>query len=521
MTQHDYRPMRGEEEERLRRRIKITSGVRILERKPDVGLHVKPYQVGVKDPGTGKYEYASFDSTDDLCAHATKTWTAFHAGTSTAGKVYVSQVRDEYLASKKSEVGAAQYKYCTYIIDQLLAFGINDLKSPTVAKRTIAMLDELCTPCPPKVVDGKRIPGRRGRGAHSRNSLVTDLRCFGAWCVASGMAVNKNPFGMVPYTEATDKLPPVYTGEECLALASDAALTTEAGRLAFLLLYTGVREREALWLRAKHFHWEARALAITAESAADLAHAKALGFYLGKDKREPRRKGVKGKRERLVPLEREFVAAFRPFVSEDPEAFVFCDRFRKDMSSRLLKKVAKAMDGLGVKRGDRDIHSLRHTYACLLNGAGVALDEIKDRLGHADIETTEKYCASRRVLAVFTESWRKAFELRKGSGTGCTPGVSPEVKPAPAVTRAEPPGLSSGYIAKYHRNKHLGMDYAEGASAWDKVECHVVTPPCRFPSWTWEFDSPRPLHILSADDVVVLDDEPLIIDLSKIKLGVR
>lgn len=49
---------------------------------------------------------------------------------------------------------------------------------------------------------------------------------------------------------------------------------------------------------------------------------------------------------------------------------------------RLLKKA-----GLNEKLTP---HSLRHTHTILLAEAGVGLEEIMDRLGHADNDTTRK-----------------------------------------------------------------------------------------------------------------------------------
>lgn len=48
--------------------------------------------------------------------------------------------------------------------------------------------------------------------------------------------------------------------------------------------------------------------------------------------------------------------------------------------------------GLNTRGGKRrTFHELRHTYATRLHRAGVPLVDLRDLLGHADVETTEKY----------------------------------------------------------------------------------------------------------------------------------
>lgn len=53
------------------------------------------------------------------------------------------------------------------------------------------------------------------------------------------------------------------------------------------------------------------------------------------------------------------------------------------------KQFSKFLGKYGLKH--RKFHSLRHTSATLLLYAGVNIKQVQGRLGHGDIETTNKY----------------------------------------------------------------------------------------------------------------------------------
>lgn len=53
------------------------------------------------------------------------------------------------------------------------------------------------------------------------------------------------------------------------------------------------------------------------------------------------------------------------------------------------KQFSKFLERHGLRH--RKFHSLRHTSATLLLYAGVNIKQVQGRLGHGDIETTNKY----------------------------------------------------------------------------------------------------------------------------------
>lgn len=55
----------------------------------------------------------------------------------------------------------------------------------------------------------------------------------------------------------------------------------------------------------------------------------------------------------------------------------------------LTKQFSKFLHRNGLKH--RKFHSLRHTSATLLLYGGINLQQVRERLGHADISTTNKY----------------------------------------------------------------------------------------------------------------------------------
>lgn len=74
----------------------------------------------------------------------------------------------------------------------------------------------------------------------------------------------------------------------------------------------------------------------------------------------------------------------------------------------IMKHVSRVIHGKATKNGiaiseDWDFHSLRHTHATILLEKGVQMPMIQYRLGHTDVEITERYVHPTTAMNVQVE----------------------------------------------------------------------------------------------------------------------
>ncbi len=92
--------------------------------------------------------------------------------------------------------------------------------------------------------------------------------------------------------------------------------------------------------------------------------------------------------DRVIP----FPNAILPIIEKHrkPNGNVLLQDNQSIVEPRLLqKKFAKIISACGIEKAN--FHLLRHTSATLLLYAGVNIKQVQGRLGHGDIETTNKY----------------------------------------------------------------------------------------------------------------------------------
>ncbi len=107
----------------------------------------------------------------------------------------------------------------------------------------------------------------------------------------------------------------------------------------------------------------------------------------------------KGSKERLVPIGREAIAATRAYLERGRPALVglgdeprvFVNRRGTGLTRQGLYKIVQR-HARAVGLHDRmSPHTLRHTFATHLLAGGCDLRSLQERLGHADVATTQIY----------------------------------------------------------------------------------------------------------------------------------
>lgn len=111
---------------------------------------------------------------------------------------------------------------------------------------------------------------------------------------------------------------------------------------------------------------------------------------------EIRVRNGKGSKERVVPLNlsaRRALSAWNELRASASAIALFAGADGERVS---VRTVQRAVESIGAQIGVPDVtmHWLRYTFAKRMEQKGVALETIRDLLGHKDIETTKRYLRS-------------------------------------------------------------------------------------------------------------------------------
>jgi integrase/recombinase XerD len=110
------------------------------------------------------------------------------------------------------------------------------------------------------------------------------------------------------------------------------------------------------------------------------------------------RKGGKASTEPLSPI---VLRALEDYVAERTTGPLFLNaegtgRLSYSIAYKFIRRLARRA---GIAAADKiSPHSLRHSFATELLGAGVPLQDVQDAMGHADPRTTRAYDRSRHNL---------------------------------------------------------------------------------------------------------------------------
>jgi integrase/recombinase XerC len=158
--------------------------------------------------------------------------------------------------------------------------------------------------------------------------------------------------------------------------------------LALLMLRGGLRVSEVAHLRLQDIDWDQPALRI---------------------------EQGKGRKDRIVYLSADVVTALRTCLATRPDIVptgLVCwnqKRPHRPLSTKgIQKKLERYAKAAGVKAS---CHSLRHTFASNLLEAGAEVIVIKELLGHASIQSSERYArlSNQRVKQIYQATIRKVI----------------------------------------------------------------------------------------------------------------
>jgi integrase/recombinase XerC len=237
-----------------------------------------------------------------------------------------------------------------------------------------------------------------GRSAATMARKVSALRAFYRHLEKRGR-IRENPASTLQRPRVRKPLPEFVTVEDALrvmvAPTSAGGRGDDDARLETLAL----RDRAILELL---YSSGARVSELAGLSLGSLELPEGRARVLGK-----------GKKERLVPLGPECVAAVTAYLGQRANlvnregqqdgSALFLGRFGTRLSARQVQNVVKRYGQVGAGRPDLHPHTLRHTCATHLLDAGADLRSIQELLGHASLGTTQRYThvTTDRMLATY------------------------------------------------------------------------------------------------------------------------
>lgn len=229
------------------------------------------------------------------------------------------------------------------------------------------------------------------------------------------------------------KLKPTFTIGELRAMVSSEMEADPWWLASCLLVYTGCRAQEAMFLRWEWIDWESRVIRLQYSEEEDAEPDEIADLKTG---------------ERIIPLQDELAELLRPIAHTF--GFIIADEYMRTNGSIKHCKRTKAVkheytrrfrrycSRCGFNPGRRTVHSLRHNYAAIHLAMGKNFNDVMDALGHQDEETTLGYAKMRALFTTAVKDWTDhQYHLRTDPPTRVSQSVAtpslqgPAYRPAP------------------------------------------------------------------------------------------
>ena len=222
----------------------------------------------------------------------------------------------------------------------------------------------------------KNRPSRRGAAlsSYTINGYVYSIRLLFDYAERHGLRGGNPVAGLVPtqsgQVQSSDRI--IASREEITRLYAAAAGDGRATALLHLLYGGGLRRAEAIGLNVGDIDYRAGLLYV--------------------------RSGKNGKR-RVIPLTGTMAAELKAYHKQERwywagpqsgQAFLLHDRGGRMRGGTIEKHLKVLVDkaGIGTKITP---HGLRHSVATQLIAGGMDLERVRDFLGHAHLDTTQRY----------------------------------------------------------------------------------------------------------------------------------
>ena len=125
----------------------------------------------------------------------------------------------------------------------------------------------------------------------------------------------------------------------------------------------------------------------------------------------------KGRKERIIPLNRSAVTSIRKYelrraeiVGKGDRNAIFLNQAGKRLSRRQIQEIVRKAVESGADEAGMSPHALRHSFATHLLDNGADLLAVKELLGHASLSTTSIYThtSKERLKKVYSQAHPRA-----------------------------------------------------------------------------------------------------------------
>ncbi len=297
----------------------------------------------------------------------------------------------KYLETTKSTLAPTTHEYYTRIINDLIIPAFGHLKFKDITPSHVQQFIQQLASAPKEKRNSQPVENGETLSPSSIRRYLTVLQSIFKQAVKLGL-ISDSPAKVERLTLPKAQSPKIeiFTKQEAAQMLE--ALENEDLQFQTLIqlaIFTGARRGELVALKFSDIDFEQRK--ITIERAAYKIKGQPLATKPPKDYETRTVTINESCCELLKLLKAEKIESAQRLGSQWLGGNWVFTQWNGEMMNPMTptKQFSKFLARNGLKH--RKFHSLRHTSATLLLYAGVNIKQVQGRLGHGDIETTNKY----------------------------------------------------------------------------------------------------------------------------------